>query len=648
MRFLAGLGIRAKRTDPVVLSVSEVRNEVLASSQGDWRARNTSRLLSRIFHESITELFRVGPRNWMRSLTAADFEDTGNLERHVFEYFVGHRLTRYQGALKEQTDDVLQFWTAMKEWCEWFRVVVQTGLRDGHLQFDEETGMWGGTDGLVEPDRHLKYTFEDPQWTAPVMIQGRADAVIRKPGTNDWFVTEYRAGAGATDADLAEAVMFSLMLDGPAESRITLVRLDPKVTEVSYTNQELKAGVNGLKSIVCQLAGVLNLDGSLELTPTSAEPDDVSGGHSDPAPGAGSQQLARLAGTEVAALNLTAEKIVNVCREFGAEVTLVSPPAAGSTFIRYQLNPEQGLSKRKLTSLALDLQIRLGLETSPLIRVDRGKLVIDVPRQDRQGVTFASVRHQLPRTEISSRMPLGVDLLGSLKFADLANPVSAHLLVAGTAGSGKTEWLRMAMTGLMLQNTPASLRFALVDAKGGAFSDLQNSPFLWTQEQGAVVPLLSSLIEEMDRRYRLMGDEGVLDVANLPAKARLACPRIVFICDEYADLVAHRGDRREIEERIAVLGGKARAAGIHLVIATQRPSRDILDGALRANLAAKVALKTNSSIESRLVLGVPGAESLLGEGDLLYQDAGGPVRLQAPLLSSTDRAEWMAPAALGA
>src|SRR4051812_25858786 len=117
VRFLAGLGIRAKRSEPVVVSVAEIRNEIFAGSQGVWRTRATGRLLSRIFHESINELFRPGPRQWMRSLSAADFADPGILERHIYEYFVAHRLMRYQGALKESTDEVLQFWTATKEWC---------------------------------------------------------------------------------------------------------------------------------------------------------------------------------------------------------------------------------------------------------------------------------------------------------------------------------------------------------------------------------------------------------------------------------------------------------------------------------------------------------------------------------------------------
>ena len=655
MRFLAGLGIRPKRTSPVVVSVAEILNEIFAASQGVWRTRSTGKLLSRIFHESIAELFRAGPRNWTRALTPADFAETGLLERHIYEYFVAYRLMRYQGALKESTGDILQFWTAMKEWCEWFRGVVRSGLEEGDLKYHEESSTWTGGDRLVEPDRHLRYTFEDPGWTAPVMIQGRADSLMSKPGSQDWYMMEYRAGTGATEADLAQAVMFRLMLDVPDAALVWLVRFNPEARQVSYTSDELRTGLELLKPILARIAGVLPEDGEAVMPGNEEEPFESR--VEAATAGAQSLELVRVAPSPAVGMDVTGDKIVSVCKEFGADVTLVGVPAAGSAFVRYQLNPDQGVSARKVAALALDLQVRLGLESSPLIRVDRGKLAIDVPRRDRQGVTFSSVKHQLPRTEVSSRVPLGIDMLGSLKFADLANPVSAHMLVAGTTGSGKTEWLRMVIAGLILQNTPASLRFALIDPKGGAFSDWQTSPFLWHSEASvsptrntSVLALLDGLIEEMERRYKAMEEEGVDDIARLAAKSQLKWPRIVCICDEYADLVVDRSARRDVESRIARLGSKARAAGIHLIIATQRPSRDIVEGTLKANLSAKVALRVNSSIESRLVLGVNGAESLLGEGDLLYQDAGVPVRLQAALLSLAERAELSgaAPVAGGA
>jgi S-DNA-T family DNA segregation ATPase FtsK/SpoIIIE len=665
VRFLAGLGIRAKRTEPVVLNVSEIRSEIFAASTGVWRTRPAGRLLSRIFHESISDLFRPGPRNWQRTLSATALASAGALERHMYESFIAPRLTRYQGALKESTAEVLQFWSAVKEWCEWFRGVVRTGLELEQLRYDEAAGAWSNADRLVEPDRHLSYTFEDPEWTAPVMIQGRADALVRRPahggkqGSEDWCVIEYRAGTGAAEADLAQAVMYGLMLDAPDHAAITLIQLHPNLKEVAYTSYELKTGIELLKPIVARLAGVLP---GVQARPGNKEEDPAAGENPSTAVSSeasteqhvesgNSLDLAKLAGSPAGGFDQAGARIVSVCKEFGADVMLSGPPQQGPAFIRYQLNPASGVSAKKIAALALDLQVRLGLESSPFIRVDRGKLVVDVARKDRQQVWFSDVRSQFPRTDVSSRVPIGVDLLGSLKFADLANPVSAHMLVAGATGSGKTEWLRTVIGGLILQNTPQSLRFALIDPKGGAFTDWQGSPFLWRGEAlvsrtGARSPveLLDELIVEMESRYRVMEQEGVDDLARLTAKTRVQWQRIVCICDEYADLVTRKSERREVESRIARLGSKARASGIHLIIATQRPSRDIVEGTLKANLSAKVALRVNSPIESRLVLGVGGAECLLGEGDLLYQDAGLPVRLQAPLLRASERSELLAAA----
>ncbi|HEY3740690.1 MAG TPA: FtsK/SpoIIIE domain-containing protein [Bryobacteraceae bacterium] len=658
VRFLGALGIRAKRTDPVVLNAGEIRNEIFAASQGVWGTRSSSRLLTRIFHESISDLFRPGPRNWQRTLSAADIATVGTLERHMYESFVAPRLTRYQGALKESTAEVLQFWSAVKEWSGWFRGIVHAGLESGQIRYDEATASWRDANGLVDPDRHLTYTFEDPEWTAPVMIQGRADTILRKPAASpgsdgeEWCAIEYRAGTGAAEADLAQAVMYGLMLGGGSEqgAGITLVQLQPMLKEIAYTREELKTGIDLLKPIVARLAGVL--PGAGEQTVSSSEPEREEEKHvesvAEPAApeSANSLDLAKLAASPAGGFDEAGERIVNVCREIGTDVVLTSPPQQGAAFVRYQLNPAKGVAAKKITALALDLQVRMGLESSPLIRVDRGKLVVDVARKDRRAVWFSGVRAQLPRTDVSSRVPLGIDLLGSLKFADLANPVSAHMLVVGTSGSGKTEWLRTAIAGLILQNTPQSLRFALIDPKGGAFSDWQTSPFLWRSEAlvsrtGALTPagLFDALIAEMDSRYKVFEEEGVDDLTRANAKIREQMPRIVCVCDEYADLVAHKMERRQVESRIARLGARARAVGIHMILATQRPTRDIIEGTLKGNLAAKVALRVTSAIESRLVLGVGGAECLLGEGDLLYQDTGSPVRLQGPLMTVGERSE---------
>jgi len=226
-----------------------------------------------------------------------------------------------------------------------------------------------------------------------------------------------------------------------------------------------------------------------------------------------------------------------------------------------------------------------------------------------------------------------------LRTADLSNPLNAHLLVAGTTGSGKTEWLRTAIHGLIYSNTPDTLRLVLIDPKRTAFNEFKDSPFLLApaslvfHDMEPVLDILKGLVREMDRRYGLFQEAAVDDLREYVRSKGQALPRILCVCDEYYALIA--GDpkrRKEIEFQISLLGAKARAAGIHLILATQQPSREVIKGVLDSNIPARVALMMVKWEESKMLLGQAGAENLLGKGDLLFRDVGEPVRLQAPLL----------------
>jgi DNA segregation ATPase FtsK/SpoIIIE-like protein len=247
----------------------------------------------------------------------------------------------------------------------------------------------------------------------------------------------------------------------------------------------------------------------------------------------------------------------------------------------------------------------------------------------------------------SAKVPVGLDLDGRLHCADLSDPAHTHILVAGTTGSGKSEWLRTALAGLITSNTPETLRLVLIDPKRVAFGDLHRSPFLLDEgalvfpDERDVTEILGVLIEEMEGRYRLMQTEGVGDIEELARHQGSALPRIVCVCDEYADLVGHgeKKRRQAIEQCIVRLGAKARASGIHLILATQHPSRQIITGALNANMPCRVGLRMQNAIESRMLLNTAGAERLLGQGDLLFRDIGDPQRLQALYLSASNRGQ---------
>ena len=263
-----------------------------------------------------------------------------------------------------------------------------------------------------------------------------------------------------------------------------------------------------------------------------------------------------------------------------------------------------------------------------------GRIAID-ERPGRQTAAFAEWRALLPARSAagSARFAIGVRVDGTLGSADLSASECPHLLVAGTTGSGKSEWLRAFLASMLAANTPATLRLALIDPERLAFGALERSPFLWepvVDEDGAIA-LLDRLIAEMERRFGLLQAAGVDDLAryNELQGAGTAWPRLVCVCDEYAGLILrNRARRTAVEERVARIGAKGRAAGVHLILATRRAGRKVLKGTIDANLPARIALSAARKTDSRLVLGESGAETLLGRGDLLYKDIGEPVRMQ--------------------
>jgi DNA segregation ATPase FtsK/SpoIIIE-like protein len=222
-------------------------------------------------------------------------------------------------------------------------------------------------------------------------------------------------------------------------------------------------------------------------------------------------------------------------------------------------------------------------------------------------------------------------------------------LVAGVPGSGKSEWLRTAAASLMVTNTPNTLRLILIDPKRNAFGELTGSSYLWRPDalvdtpEGRVIPVLIELIEEMQRRYELFAKVSADNLFDYRLNAGQQLPRLVCIVDEFAELLMSankKADREQIETSFVRIAQMGRAAGIHLVLATQRPSRQIVTGVLKANIPGRVALRVSNRIESGVVLDQSGAEFLLGRGDLLLAAASSTLlRLQSAYLSEADRLE---------
>ncbi|MDP3834344.1 MAG: FtsK/SpoIIIE domain-containing protein [Hydrogenophaga sp.] len=322
------------------------------------------------------------------------------------------------------------------------------------------------------------------------------------------------------------------------------------------------------------------------------------------------------------------------------------PYMEGPASILFKLRPGPGVDPRKLSEKGAALKLVLALEQEQNVsfNIDRGFVTIDVPKRPElryfvDGVETWSRWHR-PKNNLA--IPLGEDRFGALVEFNFSSSNSPHLLVAGTTGSGKSEALNTILFGLTRHYTPRELRLMLVDPKGTELAPFDGSPFLegkigW--DDSDAVLLLQGAVEEMQRRYVLFRGASKRSLvefnAGAPAEHRL--PWWVIVLDEYADLTHDPQAKKEIESELKRLAQKARAAGIHVIIATQKPSADVISTNLRSNLPAQLALRVKSAIESRVVIDEAGAENLNGKGDALLKADGKLVRVQC---SRVDPAAW--------
>lgn len=252
------------------------------------------------------------------------------------------------------------------------------------------------------------------------------------------------------------------------------------------------------------------------------------------------------------------------------------------------------------------------------IRTIRGLIVFEIPQETKKTIDLLP----LITEKRSENLPilLGVDTFGVPVWGDLAQ--MPHLLVAGTTGSGKSVALNCFLISLIKNKTPDELKLLIVDPKRVEFVQYRDSGFLLqnpiTEEHDALAAL-DCLIEEMERRYCLLESESCRNIAELHQKG-VNLPFIVCVVDEFADLVLTAG--RAAEKKIQSLAQKARACGIHLIIATQRPSVDVITGVIKANFPARIAYKVSSGFDSKTILDQTGAENLTGRGDSFYLEAG--------------------------
>ena len=339
-----------------------------------------------------------------------------------------------------------------------------------------------------------------------------------------------------------------------------------------------------------------------------------------------------------------AEKIASVMHDFRVEVSLADI-VKGPTVTLYEFTLAPGVLVSKVMSLEDNIAMSIGGQKIRILAPVPGKSAvgIEVPNAKRATVGFKELLGPLREARLNVPMILGRDIQGTPKLIDVAK--CPHLLIAGTTGSGKSVCINGLVASILYTKSPKEVRLIMVDPKVVELNVYNGIPHLLTPvitEPKRVLKMLNWLVGEMDRRYNVFSQLGVRNIENFNARikefgyATEKMPYIVLIMDEFADLMTVIG--KDIEDYIRRLMAKARAAGIHVVMATQRPSAEVVTGTIKNNIPTRIAFAASSVVNSRIILDEGGAENLLGKGDMLLstQSTSGLTRIQGAFLSDEE------------
>ncbi len=338
------------------------------------------------------------------------------------------------------------------------------------------------------------------------------------------------------------------------------------------------------------------------------------------------------------------DKLISTLKSFGVETRIIGI-SKGPSVTRYEIQPAAGVKISKITNLADDIALNLAASG---VRIEapipnKPAVGIEVPNKSRQSVTLREVIDQPPYKNAKSKLnvALGKDITGDFVYCDLVK--MPHLLVAGTTGSGKSVCLNSMIVSILYNATPDEVKLLMIDPKAVEFTMYNGIPHL-------LVPVVSDprkasgalawAVTEMLQRYKMFSESGVRDISGYnsicESEGKKKLPQIVIFIDELSDLMMAAPN--EVEDSICRLAQMARAAGMHLVIATQRPSVDVITGLIKANIPSRISLYVSSQVDSRTIIDSVGAEKLLGHGDMLYYPVGipKPVRVQGCYLDESE------------
>ena len=316
----------------------------------------------------------------------------------------------------------------------------------------------------------------------------------------------------------------------------------------------------------------------------------------------------------------TSRRLTRALAELGVEAHVVRA-VVGPRVTRYELRLGSGVKVGKVRNLQQDIAYALAATEVRILAPIPGKSAVgvEVPNTKAAVVTLGDVFREYPgANDWSLPVGLGKDLSGRAIFLDLAE--MPHLLIAGTTGSGKSVTLNGLLTSLLLTTDPRQVKMVLIDPKRVELSQFARVPHLITPvvtDVKKAANALSWAVSEMERRYEVLEKFGVRSLEGYNDRAEKPMPYVVIVIDELADLMMNAAAK--VEDAVIRLAQKARAVGLHLVVATQRPSVDVITGMIKANIPSRIAFAVSSQVDSRVILDAPGAESLLGMGDMLFK-----------------------------
>ena len=335
-----------------------------------------------------------------------------------------------------------------------------------------------------------------------------------------------------------------------------------------------------------------------------------------------------------------ASLLIKTLSNFGVD-TKMGQVTLGPTITRYEVQPNPGVKVSRIVNLSDDIALSLAAKSIRMEAPIPGKsaIGIEVPNDEPQVVGLRDVlaSKEFKENDSSLSIGLGKDISGNPVIADIGK--MPHLLVAGATGSGKSVCINTIINSLLYKATPDEVKLLLIDPKVVELAHYNGIPHLLSPvvtDPKKAANALSWAVVEMNKRYKLFAEIGVKDITSYNSKSETKLPKIVIIIDELADLMMACAN--EVEDYICRLAQMARAAGMHLIIATQRPSVDVITGVIKANVPSRIAFAVSSQTDSRTILDMGGAEKLLGKGDMLFYPLGAakPVRLQGAYISEED------------